>query len=746
MAERLGHFHLVRRIGEGGMGIVHEARDERLGRTVAIKVVRRVDEAGARDRFWREARAAARVNHPHVCQIYDVGETDGQLYIAMELLEGEPLSARLERGPLPLDELGPIALGILAALEALHRQEVVHRDLKPSNIFLTPHGVKLLDFGLARPVATGGAGVGATVTRTGFVVGTPRYMAPEQWNAEPVGPATDLFSLGALLYESLTGVAPFPGTSPAEVRHAALFEQPPALAGPAAVATLDRLLRRAMAKRPEERFPSAAAMAAAWREALLAAGDASVGRVRPVTRLAVLPFRMLRPDPDTEFLGLSLPDAITASLAGFESLVVRSAWSAARYGGDAPDFRAIAEEADVDLVLLGTLLRGGDQLRVTAQLVEVPAGTTKWSRAIQAPLADVFALQDSLAREIVDSLSLPLAGRERGALQRDVPASARAYELYLRANQAAQSSLRGEEWALARDLYTEALKEDPRYAPAWAMLGRVHRLLAKYNLEGASENLLRAADAFRRSLDLNPDLTLALHLHANFEVERGACLETLARLLDRIRTQRTNPDLFGALVHCSRYAGLLQASLAAAGEAKRLDPNARTSVSYTLWMLGRYEEALSGDPGFAPAYSLCMLGREAEAIEIIRRGEEAAAHGNLKWLYAAERGALEGNREEVLVETRRLLESSFRDPEGYYFVGRGAAHVGLPDLALEVLERTVEGGFYCDQTMARDPWLDSIRDLPRFRDLHRTAEAGRRRAVRVFLDAEGDKLLGVDLP
>jgi serine/threonine protein kinase/tetratricopeptide (TPR) repeat protein len=748
--DRVGHFRIVRQIGEGGMGIVFAAHDERLDRPVAIKMIRQAGQAEARERFWREARAAARLNHPNVCQIHDVGEVDGQLYIAMELLEGESLADRMTRGALSLEETGSIALGILAALEALHRHEIVHRDLKPSNVHLTPHGVKLLDFGLARPasgVTADGAARHVSVTQTGHVVGTPRYMSPEQWNAEPLGTASDLFSLGALLYEALTGVPPFGGQTPAEVRHAAVFDHPPALAGPPAIAAIDRLLRRAMAKSPGERYVSASAMAAAVRQALLSAGDATVERVRPVTRLAVLPFRTLRSDPDTDFLSLSLPDAITSSLAGFESLVVRSAWSAARFAGESPDLRAIAEEANVDLILLGSLLRGGDQLRVTAQLVEVPGETTRWSKAFQAPVGDVFALQDNLAREIVASLSLPLSGRERGSLQRDVPATARAYDLYLRANQAAQASLAPEGWKVAHDLYRTALEEDPNYAPAWAQLGRVYRLLAKYHPENAPENLLRAADAFRRALDLNPDLALAHNYQAAFEAERGNAVEIMARLIRRLQTQRTDPGLYGALVHCCRYAGLLHASAAADAEARRLDPNVRTSVAYTYWMLGDYDRVIAEhDPGLPTGYYLCMVGREAEALADHARAEATLPDGIMRWMYGAHVGALRRDAEVVERQSRRILGSSFRDPEGFYFLSRSAAMVGLPDLAVEALDRTVRGGYYADRAMAHDPWFDSMRRHPRFLDLYRSAEEGRHRAERAFRDSEGDKLLGLSTP
>jgi serine/threonine protein kinase len=496
MRERIGWFRLLERLGEGGMGVVYSAQDERLGRRVAIKTIRGDADHEARGRFWREARAAARVNHPNVCQIHEVGEADGDLYIAMELLQGEPLSSRLGRGPLELDETGRVALGVLAALEALHQEQILHRDLKPSNVFLTPHGVKLLDFGLARPAVDDSLAHTATLTRAGMVLGTPRYMSPEQWRGDAVDARSDLFALGVLLFEMLTGNPAFTGRTPAEARHAVLFDQPPALSGSTAVAAVDDVIRRALAKRMEERFESAAVMADALREALRRSDGASVSRVRAVTRVIVLPFRMLRPDADIDFLSFSLPDAIASSLSGFESIVVRSTLAASKFDTASPDFDRIAHEAQVDLVLTGTLLRSGDQLRVNAQLVEAPAGTVLWSQAIQTSWGDIFALQDKLARLIVESLSLPLSGAQRGSLQSDVPANAKAYEFFLRANQLA---LDASTWTLARDLYLQCLDADPRYAPAWAQLGRVYRLLAKYVARGAEENLLRACARTSRS-------------------------------------------------------------------------------------------------------------------------------------------------------------------------------------------------------------------------------------------------------
>jgi len=724
------------------MGVVFEARDERLDRSVAIKMIRE-DSRGsnARERFWREARAAARVNHPNVCQLFDVGEEDGDLYITMELLEGEPLSTRMSRGPLPIPEAGQVALGILAALEALHRHGIVHRDLKPSNAFLTAHGVKLLDFGLARGFEER-SGAEATITQTGVIVGTPRYMSPEQWMNEPLDARSDVFSTGTLLFEMLTGTPAFPGTSPLEIRHAVLFGKPPVLAGPAAVAALDEVLHRALAKGAGARFESASAMAVALREALRLAGDTEVPRIRAVTRLIVLPFRVLRPDPDVDFLSYSLPDAITASLSGFESLVVRSALSAARFGTDTPDIQRVATEAEVDLVLTGSLLASGGQLRVSTQLIEAPKGTVLLSTTTNGSLGDIFELQDSLARQIVESLSLSLSGRERSSLQRDVPASAKAYEFFLRANELVRDAT---SWTLARDLYLRCLDVDPNYAPAWARLGRVYRLLSKYFEEQNSENLMRAAEAFRRALELNPDLSIALNLRANLEVEMGRGCETTVELMKRARLHPNDPELYAGLVHSTRYCGLLEASVAADRMAHRLDPTVPTSVRYTYWMLGDFERAVSGETNlqdFIGPYALTALGRLDEALRVYRDLEEKF-EGIRGAVFLSQRAALQGNRDEFLTANARIAQSGFRDPEGLYFQARTAAFVHANETAFALLERVVKDGFLCHRSMDLDPWLDGVRGDPEYRRIHRMSEE-RHREVRVqFLEAGGDRLLGI---
>jgi len=291
--ESIRHYRITGKLGEGGMGVVYEARDERLDRLVAIKRLRNVSgDPVLRERLSREARVAAGVSHPNICQVFELGEHGGELYIVMELLTGSTLGERIARGAVPLAETLQIALAVLGALEVIHGRGIVHRDLKPSNIFLTPHGPKLLDFGVARPLT--GPVDDLTLTAPGTILGTPRYLAPELFGAEPPTPAADLFALGAILFEMLTGKPAFAGSSVLEVAHAVMHGQPPALTGGPDVIAVDRVIQRALAKRALDRYQDAAAMAADIRAALTLLDTGPTPRVRTMTRLIVLPFRVKR--------------------------------------------------------------------------------------------------------------------------------------------------------------------------------------------------------------------------------------------------------------------------------------------------------------------------------------------------------------------------------------------------------------------------------------------------------------------
>jgi len=411
------------------MGVVFAGHDESLDRSVAIKLVQsNSSDPNARIRLLREARAAAAVNHPNICHIYEVGEHEGELYVAMEMLDGESLADRIARGPLAVSRAVEVSVAVLDALAALHKAGIVHGDLKPSNVFLTAHGVKLLDFGLARGLRGKDERTAVELTTPGTIVGTPRYMAPEQWSGSDVGPAADLFASGAMLFEMLTGKPAFSGETLPALCHAIVHGQPAALVGGPEVQAIDRVINRALAKRPQDRYAEAASMSAELRDAprQLASGTMpSQPKVRTVMRLMVLPFRLLRADPDIDFLPTSLADAVTASLCGLESLVVRS--NRAAVTADA-DVRTLAANAGVDVVLTGTLLRSSDQLRLTPQLIDAHDGTVIWSKPLQSKASDIFELQDGLTAQLLDSLAVPLSRREQQMLAHDAPASSRGYE------------------------------------------------------------------------------------------------------------------------------------------------------------------------------------------------------------------------------------------------------------------------------------------------------------------------------
>lgn len=748
MPSRIGPYRVVSALGEGGMGVVYAAHDDRLSRRVALKLIHpNAHEAAARERFWREARAAARVSHPGICPIFDVGEHEGRPYLVMELLEGEPLDARLARGPLPFDEAIAMALGVLDALDALHQAGIVHRDLKPSNIFLTPRGPRLLDFG----VATHAGSIEETSTRLtlpGVVVGTPRYMAPEQVASREAGRHADLFAAGAILFEMLTGRPAFGGHLTVEVLHAVVHQRPPALVGPPMVVAVDRVIQRALAKRPEERFETAADMARALAGCPTSGTGSTVAHVAAVTRLIVLPFRLLRSDADAEFLAFSLPDAIAASLSGLGSLVVRSSLVAARYGATA-DLAKLANEAEVDAAVTGTILRSAERVRVASQLIEVPSGVVIWSRTNDVTWGDLFDLQDRLTRAIVDSLAVPLSAKEATRLGHDVPASAAAYEFYLRANQVANDS---GQWDVARGLYEGAVADDPGFAPAWARLGRILRLLGKYANDRAvaQEWLRRSDEAFDRAFSLNPDLPVAHRHYTLVEVESGRAADAVARLLRLAAERPADAELFAGLVHACRYCGLLDASLAADARARRLDPSITTSAAHTWLMAGDYDRAMALDderPPFVRLLALVAAGRIEELRQLAGRIlHEPMPNLHLRSVALVLAGSAGvGDVDESRRAVRTMTElATFTDPEGWFYWALGFAGLGDRDGALDLIERAARGGFHCPQAYRRFRQLDPLRSDARFSAALAEAERGHASALARFAEAGGPALLGAE--
>jgi TolB-like protein len=467
---------------------------------------------------------------------------------------------------------------------------------------------------------------------------------------------------------------------------------------------------------------------------------------RPLTRLVVLPFRVLRPDPETDFLAFSLPDAIATSLSGNPSLIVRSTAVAARFGVETPDLKALAAEADVDRVVMGTLMRSGDQLRAAAQLVEAPAGTLLTSHTVQSSMGDLFRLQDDISQRVSEALSLPLSGGAAPPTP-DAPHNARAYEFYLRANELARTY---DGLPRARDLYQRCLDLDPRFAPAWAHLGRCHRVIGKY-IEPSADSETRAQEAFRRALALNPHLSIAHKFYAHLESDVGQSLGALARLLGEANRHGNDPELFAGLVHACRYCGLFDQSIAAHSEARRLDPNVPTSLEQTLLIAGDLDRLLSiaipsrvagADDGIR-VIGLGLAGRRDEArqrVEVMRDSSRIPLFRSwIEYLQAW----LEYRVEDMNFERVGGMAPKIQDdPEAIFQEGWMRCDVGRHAEGLPYLQRAVAKGYFVSPTLAKWPQFDALRNTPAFRALLDEAESGRRRALATFQEVGGERLIG----
>ncbi len=744
IGRRIAHYEVERRLGEGGMGEVWVARDTRLERFVALKRMHteRADER-MRKRLWREARSAASINHPNVCQVYDVVEADDDLFLAMELLDGESLEQILQRGALPLRDALSILRQILYALGAVHDAGLVHRDLKPANVVLTAHGVKLLDFGLSRPPPTGMTGTITAITREGQAVGTPRYMSPEQWAGEGIDPRSDVFAAGAILYEMLTGRPAILGSTIREVMEDAIAGRPPVLQGSGEIPRMQRVIRRALARPLADRYSSARAMLEDLDENDSSPAVDVKSAEDHFTRLVVLPFRLLRPDPEIDFLGSSLPEAIIASLSAKGSIVVCSSMLTQTANGGTQDVAEIARRTDCNAVLAGTILRAGTQVRVTSQLLQAPTGNVIRAHTSQGSLDDIFRLQDDIVNDIVRTLPTGPDRNRTIESGRHRPSNGKAYELYLRANQLGTQRLGLRE---ASELYRECLELDPGWAPAWAMLGRVHRVLAKYSQDGSEENFQLAQQAFRRSFELDPDLSIAHNLYTALEVEElGRSREAMVRLLERAKHRANEPQLFVGLVLTCRFCGLLEASLAADRRARHLDPGVRTSVHFTYFMMGDWNRAIEYDDDdlrFVTRLALFAMNRPEDSLPGVAV-DSSTLPGVERHVLEIGRHAYAMRREECVASCRAVLSSRFRDPEGRFLMVRNLCRVGEIDFALSLLRESVERGFLPRATLDSDPWLTPLAGVPEARELKLRMDAGIEAARASFVEAGGRELLGV---
>ena len=484
---RLGPYEILTRIGAGGMGEVYRSHDPRLGRDVAIKV----SAHQFTDRFEREARAIAALNHPNICQVYDIGPN----YLVMEFIEGAPLA-----GPLPLEVALRYAAQVADALSAAHAKGITHRDLKPANILVTASGIKLLDFGLALLSQPAASEATATIgmTKAGTVLGTAAYMSPEQAEGKPVDARSDIFSFGLVLYEMLSGRRAFTGDSTIAIMAAIVRDEPGSLETTPA---LESIVARCLRKSPAERFQSMTQV----KEALLAATSGVLAAVpaQQQPSIAVLPFANMGGDKENEYFSDGLAEEIINFLAQIPGLKVTARTSAFAFRGKEQDIQKIAEALHVRTVLEGSVRRSGNRIRVTAQLIDAQDGYHLWSQRYDREMADLFDLQDEIAKAIASALQVKLSGTP--AAREPYKPNLPAYEALLKARHYIQS-FQPAFFPRIKESFEQAIALDPRFALAHCEYGLYFIQMAIIGAMPADLALPLVRAHAQKALELDPSI------------------------------------------------------------------------------------------------------------------------------------------------------------------------------------------------------------------------------------------------
>jgi non-specific serine/threonine protein kinase len=731
----LSHFEITAKLGEGGMGVVWRAEDVDLHRPVALKVLAAETLArdDMRDRFMREARTAAALNHPNICTIYEVGEVDQVPFIAMELIDGESLDARLaQTEPLGLEELVRLGIEVAQGLAAAHAQGIVHRDLKPGNVMLTADGqVKILDFGLAKPQSAmiGGEGdetlaqtITAEMTQEGTILGTVSYMSPEQAEGKVVDTRSDVFTFGVLLYQMTTGQLPFRGdTSTSTLAKILEAEpEPPSVVREGLPADLERIIRRCLAKRPADRYNDTRDLVADLRN-LQTTGESRavtpppaesrkwspwiwlapvaavvlvalfIGRpwvgertqtpppatadVSAVPSVAVLPFHNLSAEQENDYFSAGMTEEIISKLSRIDGLEVASRSSVATFTDRARDVQQIGEDLGVRYLLDGSVRRAGDQVRVSAQLVDGETGRNLWSEDFDGSMKDVFAMQEETALQIAERLDLELSPEEQRNVHKRSTENVAAYDAYLRGMAVSR------EWGVRARLeqaiehFEEALEHDPDYAAALAGLAFVEGDMYR-NFDTSEERIQRAEEYAQRAVELDPtmpDASHALGLIAGNRFDYTRAAELLREAVELApKEARYWDNLSWALAYKTPPDG--QAAVDAAWEAIRLQPHfpgAYYHLGRGLLAMGRNEEArqafetmIEQDPDFSARYiGMCQyylaVGDYENALAIIEL--DAAMDSGMVRYYRAAVLAASGKTDEALASLEATFETGFRD-------------------------------------------------------------------------------------
>jgi eukaryotic-like serine/threonine-protein kinase len=729
---RLGPYEVLGPLGAGGMGEVYKARDSRLDRDVAIKVLPEslADDPLALSRFEREAKAIAAISHPNILAIHDFGREGGVTFAVTELLEGETLRSRLSGSELPWREAVEIGAAIADGLAAAHSRGIVHRDLKPENVFLTSDGrVKILDFGLARrerllsPAEQTEAATVTQETVPGTVMGTVGYMSPEQVIGQPGDTRSDIFSFGCVLYEMAAGQRAFSGRTGAETLSAILKENPPDLrqSGREIPGDLDRVILHCLKKEPEQRFQSArdlcfdlrAILAGAgvsaptvpretrrprvlWKVSaagaavllLLAAalwiwrnGHPSGAAAGAIQSLAVLPFENKSKDPNVEYLGDGLTESLIDQMSRVSSLKVMARATVFRFKGTA-DPQDAGRKLGVGSVLTGSVSRRGSQLSISAELVEISTGARLWGEKYDRPLADLQGVQDSIAMGISDRLRLRLSDQEKKALRRHGTENSEAYELYLKGRYFFLKETE-EGFLEARRLYLQAAEKDPKFAETHAGAAAAYAGLAVNGYARAADVWPRVDEEVRKALDLDP---------GNVRARLALAVRRFFGDWDWTRSEREFRELaadprvlageqFGPIGLSLWARGRSEEAVALTEKALRVDPGnfaTQSMMGDFLAHAGRLDEAI----GY---YKAAMEGEPSDPRPLFGLAEVLKRRGDIAGAIASLRKGYELSGEEI--GAKALAEA--RTEKDYEKVEEAVARFRLGEVEALAKERYI---------------------------------------------------------
>jgi eukaryotic-like serine/threonine-protein kinase len=778
IGQTVSHYRIIGKIGGGGMGVVYEAEDLRLGRHVALKFVpdNLIGDRKSLDRFEREARAASRLNHPHICTIHDIEDNNGHPFIVMEKLEGQSLKQRMQGGKaLEVEAILDIAVQVAEALEALHAKGIIHRDIKPANIFITTNGqVKVLDFGLAKLSRDGLPASDETpyedsLTAIGVVPGTAVYMAPEQARGEDLDPRSDIFSFGVVLYEMATGKKPFRGTNVVTTLDAMLHQKPaaPRSVNPNLPVELENIIGKAMEKDRGQRYQTATqikthlqqikretqsgtvkAMSreaplrvvtktfggpSAWQKYVML-GMAGVlltvlgalgawlykhraGAGGGQNTIAVLPLQNMNGDFSVDYLRFALADEIASALTYSRGMDVRPSSVTRKYGSADVDPQQVGRELHVANVLTGHFRKQGDQIMVTLEAVEVNKNRLLWQTSFSAAADDAIALQNEMARRIRSGL-LPALGAAGGFLDTGTkPKNQIAYDLYLHSLALPHDPGPNKD-AIA--VLQEVVKMDPNFAPAWEALGERYYSDATY-AGGGDDAFQHSNEAAEHAVGLDPNsMTAAGRLITN-RVERGELGKAYQQAEALVKRRPESGEAHFTLSYVLRYAGMLEDAARECDTALVLDRDNYLfrSCAWPLMELGRTQKAmefvqLDAGSDYANYLLPSLLLREGKVAEAKEAVKRmpAAPHYHKDLLQACLFGP-PADLDRIAHEDE-VGQPTDPDPELSYYQGSILAFCGKKEAALHMLQTAVESNYCAYSNLLDDPLLVKLRSDPKF--------------------------------